>query len=149
MFCPHWCRPWRGTATRWSDPRAHKSPGSAATLLYIGTWGPTTEEGFIQKRRQRSSMLFGGQNLINSLLRHAIWMIWSKEWIPPILQIVLVQNSQRGKELKQLCPPNSSDDLCLLFCINRSSLCTSNTTKHATTTNHCIHRTIQYTLSRK
>ena len=41
----------------------------------------------------------------------------------PILQIVLVQNCQRGKELKQFCPPRSSDDLGLLFCtINPSML---------------------------
>ena len=40
----------------------------------------------------------------------------------PILQIVLIQNNKRSKELKQFCPPTSSDDLCLLFCINSSSM---------------------------
>ena len=30
-------------------------------------------------------------------------------------KIVRVQNSQCGKELNKFCPPNSSDDLCLLF----------------------------------
>ena len=43
-----------------------------------GMWSPISqrprsvsaiEEGFIQKRRQRSSLLFGGQNLFNSLPR--------------------------------------------------------------------------------
>ena len=42
--------------------------------------------------------------------------------IHPILQIVRVKNSQRGKELNQFCPPNSSNSLCLLFCINPSSM---------------------------
>ena len=41
--------------------------------------------------------------------------------IHTIRQIVLVQNSQCGKELNQFCPPNSSDVLCLFFCISPSS----------------------------
>ena len=44
----------------------------------------------------------------------------------PILPIVLVQNSYHGKELNILCPLRSSDDLCLLFCINPSSSMVSN-----------------------
>ena len=41
----------------------------------------------------------------------------------PILHIALVQNSQGGMALNQsILPPNSSDDLCLLFCINSSSM---------------------------
>ena len=39
----------------------------------------------------------------------------------PNLLFVLMQNSQRCKELKQFCPPRSSDDLYLLFGINPSS----------------------------
>ena len=35
-----------------------------------------------------------------------------------------VHNSLRGKELNNFCPLNSSDDLCLLFCINPSSVVT-------------------------
>ena len=46
-----------------------------------------------------------------------------------ILQIILVQNSKRGKEFNQLCPP-SSDDLCLLFCINTSSMLQHNRYLH-------------------
>ena len=42
--------------------------------------------------------------------------------INPFLHIILVQNRQRGKEMNKFCPPNSSDDLCLLLCINPSSL---------------------------
>ena len=40
----------------------------------------------------------------------------------PILQIVLVENSQSGKELNKLCPLNSNDDLCLVACKNPASL---------------------------
>ena len=37
--------------------------------------------------------------------------------IHPILQFVLAQNRERGKELNKFCPLNSSKDLCLFFCI--------------------------------
>ena len=37
------------------------------------------------------------------------------------------QNSQQGQEFNQFCPPNSCDDLCLLFCIiNPSSIPVAN-----------------------
>ena len=42
--------------------------------------------------------------------------------IHPILKIILVQNSQRGKEMNRFCPPNSCVDLCLLFCLYPSSV---------------------------
>ena len=32
--------------------------------------------------------------------------------------IIALQNSYRGKKLTKFCPPNSSEDLCLVFCIN-------------------------------
>ena len=48
--------------------------------------------------------------------------IWRKGWIHPFLQIIVVQNSPRGKELNPFYPPNSSDDLCILFCRYPSSL---------------------------
>ena len=41
--------------------------------------------------------------------------------IHPFLLIILVQNNQQGKELNSFCPPNSSDNLCLFFCLNPSS----------------------------
>ena len=52
-------------------------------------------------------------------------LFFKSSWctIHPFLQIVLVQNSQRGKELNKFCPPNSSDDLCLLFCTYLSFFC--------------------------
>ena len=34
----------------------------------------------------------------------------------------MVQNSKRGKELNQFCPPKSSDDLCLSICLYSSSM---------------------------
>ena len=43
--------------------------------------------------------------------------------VHPILQIFLLQNSLRSMELMKYCPPNSSDDLCLFFCIYPSSMC--------------------------
>ena len=49
-------------------------------------------------------------------------MILRKWLIHPILQIVLVQNSLRGKELNKFFPPNGRDDLCLFVCIYPSSL---------------------------
>ena len=42
--------------------------------------------------------------------------------VHPIFQTVLVENSQRGKEFNKFCPPNSSDDFCLFFCIYPSSM---------------------------
>ena len=53
-----------------------------------------------------------------------------KGWFHPILQIFLVQNSYRGKEWNQFCPPSSSDDLCLLFCLYPSSMLSAQWTKH-------------------
>ena len=44
----------------------------------------------------------------------------------PILQIVLVQNSYSSKEMKQFWPPNSSDDLYLIFCLYHSSMLAAN-----------------------
>ena len=42
----------------------------------------------------------------------------SRYSINTFLQIILVENTRKcGRELKQFSPPNSSDDLCLLFCL--------------------------------
>ena len=73
---------------------------------------------------QKSSRLFGGAELVQSLPRYfTAGQIWRIGWIRPFLQIMLVQNRLRGKEMKQFCPPNSSGDLCLLFCLYPSSMC--------------------------
>ena len=45
--------------------------------------------------------------------------------IHAILQIVLVQNSYHGKELNTFCPPNSSDDIYIFFCLHPSSMALS------------------------
>ena len=50
---------------------------------------------------------------------------YSSYWkgaIYPILQIVLMHNSLRSKEINWFCPPNSSDDFCLFFCFYPSSM---------------------------
>ena len=39
--------------------------------------------------------------------------------IHPSLHIILVLNLECGMELNEFCLPNSSDDLCLLFCLFR------------------------------
>ena len=51
------------------------------------------EEGFLQKRRHRWSLLFGGQNLFNSLPRQLFCTrtIWRIRLIHPFLHIILVQ----------------------------------------------------------
>ena len=51
------------------------------------------EEGFVQKRGQRTSLLFGGQNLINSLPRllFCTRSIWRIAWIHSLFYIILVQ----------------------------------------------------------
>ena len=51
------------------------------------------EEGKIQKKRQRSSRLFEGQNLLNSLpcKLFCTTRMWRIEWIQCFFQIVLVQ----------------------------------------------------------
>ena len=103
----------------------------------------------MQKRRYRMSLLLVRQNCFNSLPRQLFCTRTSRiigSFAPysstrpgpgskkpilqlvlgpgskkTILQIVLVQNSLRGKELKQFCPLRIRDDLCLLFCIKHSS----------------------------
>ena len=90
----------------------------------------TREEGFLQKTRQRSSLLFGGQNLFNSFPRklffvwlvltiawYAPWWFEIKGWILPILPNPPRQNSQRGKELNKFFPPKQKRRLlpCLLY----------------------------------
>ena len=80
-------------------------------------------------------MLFGGQTFFEFLAALAIlhkddlknrmnssFSSYHPGAINPFLPVILVQNRQRGKELNKFCPPNSSDDLYLFFCINPSSM---------------------------
>ena len=86
------------------------------------------EEGFRQKKRQRSSLLWGRTEFIQ--LRRAIyilpWTIWRIGWFHPFLHIILVsliiffisfwsKIASATKEYNKFCPPNSRDDLCLLL----------------------------------
>ena len=58
------------------------------------------EEGFIQKRRQRSSLLFWGAESIEFLLRYSYFAAGGYEVKDEFikLQFVLVKNSWHGKE---------------------------------------------------
>ena len=62
---------------------------------------------------------------VNRMIIH-----FSKASIPPssryFSKIILVENSKCGKEFNKFRPPNSSDDLCLLFCLYPSSLVCTN-----------------------
>ena len=46
----------------------------------------------------------------------------NRYFVHPFLQIILVENSQCGKEMIQFRSPSSSDDLCLRFCMYPSSM---------------------------
>ena len=72
----------------------------------------------MQERKQRSSLLFGGQDLFYSMQRLLARIKSSYSSNRPRAEY----SSLGGKELNQFCPPNSSDDLCLLFCLYPSSM---------------------------
>ena len=48
--------------------------------------------------------------------------LFEKGWIQPILWNSPSAKQFRGKEFNKFCPPNSSDDLCIFFCIYPSSM---------------------------
>ena len=87
-------------------------------------------EGFRQKRRQRSSLLFGGQNVFNSLPRYLFRTIWRKGWIAPgwyeeKVELILIFKLSWCKKTSGArnwvnSAPNSREYLCLLFWINPS-----------------------------
>ena len=57
---------------------------------------------------------------VNQMIRHfseASILSSVRSSIHPLLQIILVLNLQCGMEQNEYRPPNSSDDLCLLFCL--------------------------------
>ena len=111
-YCAHTLVHWYSTYVR----HIIKTYTTASSLCAIGI-----EEGLIQKRRQWSSLLFGGQNGLNSLplLIFCIRMIWRKGWIHPILHIILVQLilffisfkckiASAVKKLIKFCPPTAA-----------------------------------------
>ena len=80
-------------------------------------------------------LLILGDHLFNLLPRllFCTRTILKKGWMHPFLQIILIQFilyfklsyckiAQRGKEFNEFCLSNSSDDLCLFFCIYPSSM---------------------------
>ena len=120
--------------------RRHVGSVSSPSLIFYSGFFPCSrallkhfciEDRVIQKRRQRSSLLLGGQNFFNSLM-HKLGCTRTRMKsslssnhhgaIHHILRFVLVQNSQWDKEFNQFCPRSRSNDLCLLFCISPYSL---------------------------
>ena len=108
---------------------------------------PSQEEGWRQKEKEKVVAAACGAALILFLATLAylhqdglknrmnctrtIWRIGWIEFIP------FFKSSLRDKELNQFCPPKSSDDHCLLFCLYSSSMWL--TYPHP---RRCIHRTV-------
>ena len=99
------------------------------------------------KEKEKSSLLFGGKNLFNFLaalaflhkddLKNRMNSSFSSDYpgaINPFLHIILVQNS---KEFNKFCTPNSSDDLCLLLCVNPAPGGNSVDVWHGEERQHC------------
>ena len=90
-------------------------------------WAQCIEVGFMQKRRQMLSLLLKGQNFFNSLLRwlsctRTSWRIGCKSACTstrPGAKYIIVSVA---KELKQFCPPRSSDDFRLNSLLHKSFL---------------------------
>ena len=61
-------------------------------------------------------MMWTGLSFFQSIITPSI-STYSLYYNHPYLKIILVENIQCCKEFNQLCPTNSSDDLCLLFCL--------------------------------
>ena len=143
IVCGRFWRMWGDQAVLWSptwpvQPRGQPT-WSGPNLRYFTIQYKTRI--YIQKRRQRSSLLFGGQNVFNSSPR---WLFCTRTTnrmnssvffissgaIHPFLHIILVQFirfftsswCKRASAVNKFCPPNSSDDLCLLFNIDPSSM---------------------------
>ena len=61
-----------------------------------------------------------GEEFIQFLAAQAIFQ--QEELKNRLICTLFFNSSWCSKELKQFCPPRSSDDLCLLFCLNLSSM---------------------------
>ena len=108
----------------------------AGSDRYIQTWNYCNN----QRRRIYTEDWEEKAKVVNALrgtelipFPAALAVLWRKGWIVSgwneekdecnlFFQIVLVQNSYHGKEFNQFCPPNSSDNLCLIFCRIPSSM---------------------------
>ena len=100
------------------------------TIPYVLYYCSIIEEGQNQKTSQRSSLVFGGQNLFKSLPRQlfCLGLFERKGRIHPIFPNRLRQNIQRGKELTNSVPQTDattfalSSNSILLLC---AALCRS------------------------
>ena len=79
--------------------------------------------------------VFGKTSILRGLWFDMVWTGWSSIFSKhPFQKVALIlfilffkiileeNNSKCSKELNQFCPPNSSNDLCLLFCLYPSSM---------------------------
>ena len=82
------------------------------------------EEGWREKQRQRSSRLFGGQNLLKILAPLAVLprSLWKNEMNSTVSSKSTEAKQQAWQGIEQnLPPPNGRDDLCLYFSLHPSS----------------------------
>ena len=101
-------------SARWEDGMIRRIYTEENTKVVAAVWG--TE--FITVNSLPRQFFFSGRFEEQDEFLSS----YHSDAINPFLHIILVQNRQRGKEMNKFCPPNSSDDLCLLLCINPSSL---------------------------
>ena len=97
-----------------------------ATMVHIFKTACYIEKGFIQKRRSSLSLFWtrtiwrigsSSFSLYCSILVQFI-LFFVSSWCNSYFSFYHPRGKQlAGKELNKFCPPNSSDDLCLLFCI--------------------------------
>ena len=137
------------TVFKYINTHKHRQSYNIQIILELHKRGGVIEAGFIQKQRQRSSPLFGRQKWSNSLPHHR--MIGRNGWIekwplggmnsseqlddlptqttqnhhPPkmdVLSKTFLHIILAATNSSTVHPPSSSDDLCLLFCMNPSSM---------------------------
>ena len=82
------------------------------------------EEGWRKKQRQRSSRLFGGQNLFNSLPRQLFCFgRFGRIVLFNLFFYISTEAKQLARQgIEYILPLNRRDDLCLCFCLHPSSM---------------------------
>ena len=82
------------------------------------------EEGWKQKTRQRSSRLFGGQHLLIKFLAALSASCFASVYLEETVEFILFSQSKRGKTAyaARNWSLNRSNDLCIVFCFNPSSM---------------------------
>ena len=140
----HLYSPLSATAEDWFAPLLSHTERFGENWNFFLLWALRIRNR--RKRRQRSSLLFGGRILECRTSHLAARMIWRKvfgrttilggwwfgvvwtRWssiflkhpflqVPVILVILFFKSSWCGMEWNSFFPSNSSDDLCLLFCL--------------------------------